>query len=125
MSQLNIDSDEVSLEFINYYYNLINSKNIDELGTLFKNHTHIKYNDNDYKSLENIGIFFKEMFELIKEIKLIKLSSTCSGTRRFNVLIQGQIILNDDTITNYSEYIQFGQANDKRFWIKDIISNFI
>jgi hypothetical protein len=105
-------SEQIIRQFLEFYYNAINTNNMMALlphlkahSTFVRNNTHFKGNDNILNSLS-----------ILHSNKLIvpqKMDFLLNGDRRANIMVSGKF---DDK--PFTEYIHFALGNDKLYWIQ-------
>lgn len=106
-------------QFLEFYYNAINSKSpallvphLKEHTTFVRNKTHFKGGNNIVNLLSilhtNVSIIPKDMDVLL------------NGHRRANIMISGMC---DDK--PFTEFIHFAFGNDKQYWIQSSILHIV
>ena len=110
-------------KFINHYYTSLNSRNFDNIAKLLKPFSIFSFEKQRKKGHEIIQ--FLKNIALTRDTKYhveeTGFDVTHSGARKINILVTGKFsyIENEQRITkNFAEYIHFGQANNKQFWIQ-------
>tara|TARA_B110000208_G_scaffold191674_1_gene259501 strand:- start:2950 stop:3360 length:411 start_codon:yes stop_codon:yes gene_type:complete len=132
MSHLTLDivNSDIVTEFIEFYYGILNSHDIEKIGELFKSKSQVIFDGKPCESLENIGELFSQLFRCEINLNIEKISSSNSGTRRFDILVNGVVTINEvqeetsevvQITRQYSQYLHLAYGNDKTFWIQKII----
>ena len=114
---------EIVNSFIDFYYNNLNNKNINNILYLFKDNTNYTFQGTLYKGTQNI--FNILQFLINKNIKfniVTKDISNC-GNRRANLLICGNIqMISTGKLIPFIDYIHFGYCKKNNYWIPSVIS---
>ena len=111
---------DVCSNFINFYYNSLNSKQYSEIFKYIRNFTVISVENTVHKG-ECISNHFKYLQSVDASFSDITFDALHSGTRRYNILVTGNIkfLVNDQYVqVKFSEYIQCGNDTKTEFWIQ-------
>lgn len=118
---------KVASEFINFYYNSLNSKSYEGICKYLKKFTTISADKVRY--LEDNLLLYYKMFENIEaEFSNIDYDTLHSGAKRINILVSGIINFTSNgqrSSRNFTEYIHCGSSKDGEFWIQTIIFKLI
>ena len=121
MNSNNNKYNKIVSEFLQFYFININKYNWSNLETLLKSHSVINFDNEEVKGINNIKYFFLNIFSKNIKFNFNKLSFTKCGTRRFNILISGNIINPNNNIIKYTQYFFLALGNDKKYWLNTSI----
>jgi len=112
--------NKIAQNFVKFYYDNLNLKNYNNILNVIREHTILNFDNKLIKGYDILK-FYKHIFNN-KHIKynINKFITTHKGSRAINILVNGSI-----NERKFTEYIFFGQGNDKKFWIKSSMILFI
>lgn len=115
------DTDTIIKQFLQFYYNSLNEKNFDNLISLYKKYTEVKFNGQKYKG-EDITHFINLIKSRNFKFVINNIDYLMSGNHRTNILVNG-FITEENSTYNFSEYIHFGTSkeNESGYWIQSSI----
>jgi len=119
--------NEVAKQFINFYYQNLNTKNYEQINTLIKPYSIISFEKARYEG-KNINPLFQVYNN--KNIKFTPkdFDTLHSGARRINILVNGVISYNENGQIferQFTEYIHLATNKESQFWIQMAIFKLI
>lgn len=112
--------NQVAKEFINFYYQNLNSKNFNEINTLIKPYSIISFEKVRYTG-NNINPLFSIYNNMNMNFTPKDYDTLHSGARRINILVNGVLnyIENGQALERkYTEYIHLATNKEGQFWIQ-------
>jgi hypothetical protein len=117
--------DELVKNFVHFYHNSINNKNILQLKELFKDFSKYNFEGNIIYGIDNIFNVINSQITTDINYKVNTYDYMSCGDRRLNILINGEITFKIDGVNyinkHFSEYIHLAFGNDKKYWVPAII----
>lgn len=107
-------------EFLNFYYENLNSKNYQQINTLIKNFTIISFEKARYDG-KNMNSLFQLYNNLNIKFTPLDFDTLHSGARRINILVTGKINFVENGVAkerSYTEYIHFATGKENEYWIQ-------
>jgi len=112
--------NQVAKEFINFYYQNLNSKNFNEINTLIKPYSIISFEKVRYTG-NNINPLFNIYNNVNMNFTPKDYDTLHSGARRINILVNGVLnyMENGQALERkYTEYIHLATNKEGQFWIQ-------
>jgi len=109
-------NEAVAKEFINFYYNTLNSANIESLKPYITQHTTYIRNNQKFRGFDQVHL---NCFNYPHKynVNINEADVLLNGDRRANIVVSG--FIND--LYYFTEYIHFAYSNNKTFWIHSSI----
>jgi hypothetical protein len=113
---------EIVTNFVQFYYQCLNSNNVDALLTHIKSHSvFVRDGGVHHKGPVQIENLLRENCDTGQFMPL-KFDFLLNGDRRANFVISGVFSnAHENTQVPFCEYIQFAFGNDKSYWIHSSI----
>jgi hypothetical protein len=121
-SNKNINYNEISHNFIQYYYNLIDSHNTD-ISKLYKNYSCMNFCKQEYTG-DTIFLKYLEIYKNCIKHTIETISAIPDGNRRINILVTGVVCINNINY-KFTQFFHLCLLDDNRYWIKSTIFSLV
>ena len=119
--------NNISADFVKFYYENLNKKNYNEILHLIKNYSMTSFDKNKFTG-NQMSELFKKYQEMNLTFTINDFDSLHSGSRRINIIVTGIVhFLQDDQLMqrNFTEYIHLASGKPGEFWIQTSIFKLI